>query len=120
MSTIDVPVARPPLWRRLVGFNLLTGIIGAAIGYAIGSIVGHAIHAPSLDSFDDIGQGYDLALMNRDLQYERIATVNVAATLAAALTRLGLAVAGGSVPVVRNLGAERPRSAKAWRVPASA
>lgn len=35
-----------------------------------------------------------LALMNRDLQFERIAIVNVAATLAAALTRLGLAVAG--------------------------
>lgn len=35
-----------------------------------------------------------LALMNRDLQYERIAVVNVCATLAAALTRLGLAVAG--------------------------
>jgi O-antigen/teichoic acid export membrane protein len=35
-----------------------------------------------------------LAIMNRDLQYERIAIVNVCATLAAALTRLGLAVAG--------------------------
>jgi O-antigen/teichoic acid export membrane protein len=35
-----------------------------------------------------------LALMNRDLQYERIAVVNVSATLAAALTRLGLAVSG--------------------------
>jgi O-antigen/teichoic acid export membrane protein len=35
-----------------------------------------------------------LALMNRDLQYERIAIINVCATLAAALTRLGLAVAG--------------------------
>ena len=35
-----------------------------------------------------------LAIMNRDLQYERIAIVNVSATLAAALTRLGLAVAG--------------------------
>jgi O-antigen/teichoic acid export membrane protein len=32
--------------------------------------------------------------MNRDLQYERIAIVNTSATLAAALTRLGLAVAG--------------------------
>src|SRR5439155_14320585 len=30
----------------------------------------------------------------------------------------GLAVAGGSAPVVRNLGAERPRSAKAWRAAA--
>jgi len=35
-----------------------------------------------------------LAMMNRDLQYERIAVVNVCATLAAALTRLGLAVSG--------------------------
>lgn len=35
-----------------------------------------------------------LAIMNRDLQYERIAIVNVCATLAAALTRLALAVAG--------------------------
>ena len=35
-----------------------------------------------------------LAILNRDLQYERIAIVNVCATLAAALTRLGLAVAG--------------------------
>jgi O-antigen/teichoic acid export membrane protein len=35
-----------------------------------------------------------LANMNRDLQYERIAIVNVCATLAAALTRLGLAMLG--------------------------
>jgi len=35
-----------------------------------------------------------LAIMNRDLQYERIAVVNVCATLAAAATRLGLAIAG--------------------------
>jgi O-antigen/teichoic acid export membrane protein len=35
-----------------------------------------------------------LAIMNRDLQYERIAIVNVCATFAAAMTRLGLAVAG--------------------------
>ncbi|MDB5393785.1 MAG: lipopolysaccharide biosynthesis protein, partial [Rhodospirillales bacterium] len=35
-----------------------------------------------------------LAIMNRDLQYERIAVVSVCATLAAALTRLGLAVLG--------------------------
>ena len=35
-----------------------------------------------------------LAILNRNLQYERIAIVNVCSTLAAALTRLGLAVAG--------------------------
>jgi O-antigen/teichoic acid export membrane protein len=35
-----------------------------------------------------------LAIMNRDLQYERIAIVNVCATFAAAMTRLALAVSG--------------------------
>lgn len=35
-----------------------------------------------------------LAMMSRNLQYERIAVVNICATLAAALTRLGLGVAG--------------------------
>lgn len=38
-----------------------------------------------------------LAMMNRDLQYERIAVVNVCSTFAAALTRLGLAVSGAGV-----------------------
>jgi len=35
-----------------------------------------------------------LAMMNRDLQYERIAIVNVCATFATASTRLGLAILG--------------------------
>jgi O-antigen/teichoic acid export membrane protein len=35
-----------------------------------------------------------LAIMNRELQYERIAIVNVGSTFAAALSRLGLAVMG--------------------------
>jgi O-antigen/teichoic acid export membrane protein len=35
-----------------------------------------------------------LAMMNRELQYERIAIVNVGATFATALTRLGFAIAG--------------------------
>jgi O-antigen/teichoic acid export membrane protein len=36
-----------------------------------------------------------LALLNRELRYERIAVINVAATFGAALTRLGVALAGG-------------------------
>lgn len=36
-----------------------------------------------------------LALLNRELRYERIALINVGATLGAALVRLGLALAGG-------------------------
>jgi O-antigen/teichoic acid export membrane protein len=38
-----------------------------------------------------------LAMMNRDLQYERIAVVNVCATFGTALTRLVLAVSGAGV-----------------------
>jgi cytochrome c oxidase subunit 1 len=42
-------VRHPPLWRRLVGFNLLTGIVGAIIGWVIGfDVVGPSIHAHSL------------------------------------------------------------------------
>jgi O-antigen/teichoic acid export membrane protein len=36
-----------------------------------------------------------LALLNRELRYERIAVINVAATFGAALTRLGIAFVGG-------------------------
>ena len=38
-----------------------------------------------------------MSLMNRDLQYERIALVKVCATIAAALTRLGLGASGAGV-----------------------
>jgi O-antigen/teichoic acid export membrane protein len=38
-----------------------------------------------------------LAIMSRELQFERIAAVNVCATFAAALTRLGLAILGAGV-----------------------
>jgi len=38
-----------------------------------------------------------LAIMSRELQYERIAVVNVCSTTGAALTRIGLAVAGAGV-----------------------
>ncbi|TWB41127.1 oligosaccharide flippase family protein [Nitrospirillum pindoramense] len=66
------------------GFELLYGVPGmAAYFIAVGAkqpLVAAAV--------------IPLALLNRDLRYERIAMVNVAATLGAALTRLGLAMAG--------------------------
>ena len=63
MSTIAATAtARPPLWRRLIGFNLLTGIIFGIIGYWLGYWIGTLIHAPSLDFFDDTGQN-DLAIL---------------------------------------------------------
>jgi cytochrome c oxidase subunit 1 len=55
--TLSVATANPrPLWRRLIGFNLLSGIIGAIIGWLIGDAIGTAIHAPSLDYYS-LGTG---------------------------------------------------------------
>jgi cytochrome c oxidase subunit 1 len=51
-----------PLWRRLVGFHLGTGIVLGVAGFYIGWWLGHQVHAESLDFFDDTGQN-DIALM---------------------------------------------------------
>ncbi len=57
MTSIALPAERQPAWRRLLGFNLLTGIILAIVGWLIGYWIGGLIHAPSLDYFsDDAGQ----------------------------------------------------------------
>jgi cytochrome c oxidase subunit 1 len=51
----DAAVApAPPLWRRLIGFNLLTGIVGGVIGWYVGWFGAHGIVGPSLDYFGDI------------------------------------------------------------------
>ena len=38
---------RQPLWRRLIGFNLLTAVILGVGGYYLGWFIGHQIHAAS-------------------------------------------------------------------------
>ena len=53
MSTIAVEM-RPPLWRRLVGFNLLTGVILGIGGWYVGWYGAHAVVGPSLGYFGDI------------------------------------------------------------------
>jgi cytochrome c oxidase subunit 1 len=64
MSTLAVTTASTPLWRRLIGFNLLTAIIGAAIGYVIGhNVIGPAIHAPSVEYFGEEAGQNDIAVL---------------------------------------------------------
>ncbi len=53
---------REPLWRRLIGFNLLGGIVLGIVGFYFGWWLGHQIHADSLDFFADTNQN-DVALM---------------------------------------------------------
>ncbi len=53
MSTMAVDV-HPPVWRRLIGFNLLTGVILGVGGWYVGWFGAHAVVAPSLSFFGDI------------------------------------------------------------------
>jgi cytochrome c oxidase subunit I len=48
--------ARPPFWRRLAGFNALTGALLGIGGYYLGWFIGHHINAASLGYFGDIDQ----------------------------------------------------------------
>lgn len=47
MSTMAVEV-RPPVWRRLIGFNALTGVILGVGGYYLGWFVGHHVTGASV------------------------------------------------------------------------
>jgi cytochrome c oxidase subunit 1 len=51
MTAITMPAGRRPAWRGLLGFNVLTGIVLAAVGGLIGDLVGSAIHAESISYF---------------------------------------------------------------------
>jgi cytochrome c oxidase subunit I len=51
-----------PVWRRLIGFNLLTGILLGIAGFYLGWWLGHQIDATSLAFIDATGQD-DVALM---------------------------------------------------------
>jgi cytochrome c oxidase subunit 1 len=51
MTAIAISAGGRSGWRRLIGFNLLTGIVGAIVGWLIGDFIGNHIHAPSLDYY---------------------------------------------------------------------
>ena len=66
MSAVAEPATpipgRRPLWRRLIGFNLLTAVILGVAGYYIGWFIGHEIKGASFDFIDDTNEN-DVALM---------------------------------------------------------
>jgi cytochrome c oxidase subunit 1 len=64
MST--VAAARPapaPVWRRLIGFNLLAGIVLGIGGWFLGYFIGTRINAPSLAYFSQEAGQNDIAIM---------------------------------------------------------
>jgi cytochrome c oxidase subunit 1 len=55
VTTMAVEV-RPPVWRRLIGFNALTGVVLGVAGYYLGWFLGHHITGASVAYFGDTGQ----------------------------------------------------------------
>ena len=71
MSTTDIPptperpsraAAPKPLWRRLIGFNLLTAVILGVAGYYIGWWLGHQIKSPVFE-YESATSENDVALL---------------------------------------------------------
>jgi cytochrome c oxidase subunit 1 len=63
MTTITMPAGRRPAWRGLVGFNVLTGIVLAAVGGLIGDLVGSAIHAGSISYYSAEAGQNDISVL---------------------------------------------------------
>ncbi len=65
MSTIAVSqsLARPPLWRRLIGFNLLAGIVLGIIGYLIGYWIGDRFTGAGLAYYATEAGQNDIAIL---------------------------------------------------------
>ncbi|MEA2313467.1 MAG: cytochrome c oxidase subunit [Solirubrobacteraceae bacterium] len=56
------PAARRPLWRRLIGFNLLTAVVLGVGGYYLGWFIGHEINGKSFAYQEKINEN-DVALL---------------------------------------------------------
>jgi cytochrome c oxidase subunit 1 len=64
MSAIAVsaPVRRP-VWRRLIGFNILTGIVLGIAGWFLGYVIGDHIHGANLTYYSEQAGQNDVAIM---------------------------------------------------------
>jgi hypothetical protein len=52
-----------PAWRRLLDFNLFTGIVLAAVGGLVGDLIGTAIHAPSISYYGAEAGANDISVL---------------------------------------------------------
>jgi cytochrome c oxidase subunit I len=64
MTAVAIPTVKRPLWRRLLGFNLLTAVILGIVGWLIGDFLGnHVIHAYSLEYYSQEAGQNDVAIL---------------------------------------------------------
>jgi cytochrome c oxidase subunit 1 len=63
MTAIAVTPSAPPLWRRLLDFNLLSGIVLAVVGWIVGNAIGNSIHGESLAYYSKTAGQNDVAVL---------------------------------------------------------
>jgi cytochrome c oxidase subunit 1 len=63
MSAIAVSTGQRPGWQRLIGFNLLSGIVLAVVGWLIGGLIGGLIHAKSIAYYTDTAGQNDISVL---------------------------------------------------------
>ncbi len=59
----NVPAARRPMWRRLIGFNLLSAVVLGVAGYYFGWWIGHVISDTKSFEFIEKTNENDVALL---------------------------------------------------------
>ncbi len=63
MTSIAISAGPRPAWRRLLGFNLLTGIVLAAVGAFVGYVIGNSIHATSISYYSTEAGANDISVL---------------------------------------------------------
>ena len=64
MSAIAMPAtSRRPAWQRLIGFNLLTGIVLGIVGWFVGYVIGDNIHGAGLQYYKTEAGQNDVAIL---------------------------------------------------------
>jgi cytochrome c oxidase subunit I len=63
MTATAISAEHRPAWRGLIGFNLLTGIVLAIVGWLIGNVIGNSIHAESLNYYAAQAGQNDVAVL---------------------------------------------------------
>lgn len=102
-AVVQAPTVSRPQLDTLFWFVIGGGVVMGALTLAVAPWIAKIYGVAGMASYflviaikqPIVGAAViPLAILNRNLQYERIAAINVSSTLAAALTRLGLAVLG--------------------------
>jgi cytochrome c oxidase subunit 1 len=59
----SMPAGGRPAWRRLLDFNMFTGIVLAAVGGLVGDLIGTAIHAESISYYSAEAGQNDISVL---------------------------------------------------------